>query len=294
MKKLITLLIALAMILGLTGCGDSSKHEGEAKTPSGSSSQKGRDYQDVINDFKEKGFTNIKTETLEDLITGWVTKDGEVESVSVGGDKDYSPDVWCHNDVEVVITYHTFPKEDIDNKSQETDKTSLDIKPPYDNDSVEGLNYVDVVNAFKNAGFTNVSIEKRFEAEFWGYESDKVADIYINGSGTFKTNDTYSSDSEVRIDYYVISEPNQKSDIELTNFYARKAFEEYGAYQFPYGFKCHWIVDLIDEEQSSDGSWYFKVGVTIKNQYGTEAEAIATGTVSGTDNDCSVASFDIS
>jgi hypothetical protein len=49
---------------------------------------------------------------LEDLITGWLTNDGEVESVSVDGDKDYSPDVWYSNNVKVVITYHTFPSDD--------------------------------------------------------------------------------------------------------------------------------------------------------------------------------------
>jgi hypothetical protein len=110
MKKIF--LAFITSIIILVGCnGNSNEHDGEAKTPSGSDVQKGRDYQDVVNDFKEEGFNNIKTEKLEDLITGWITKDGEVESVSVDGDKDYSPDVWYSNDVEVVITYHTFPEE---------------------------------------------------------------------------------------------------------------------------------------------------------------------------------------
>lgn len=130
MKKIISIFIA-CIIITLVGCaGDSNGHEGEAKTPSGSSIQKGRDYQEVVNEFKEKGFKNIKTEKLEDLITGWLTKDGEVESVSVDGDKDYSPDVWQSNDVEVVITYHTFPEEEksgtesADENSSETDDQS--------------------------------------------------------------------------------------------------------------------------------------------------------------------------
>ena len=112
MKKIISIFIA-CIIITLVSCdGDSNEHEGEAKTPSGSSIQKGRDYQEVVNDFKEKGFKNIKTEKLEDLITGWLTKDGEVESVSVDGDIDYSPDDWYSNNVKVVITYHTFSSDD--------------------------------------------------------------------------------------------------------------------------------------------------------------------------------------
>jgi hypothetical protein len=112
MKKIISIFIA-CIIITLVGCaGDSKRHEGEAKTPSGSSVQKGRDYQEVVNDFKEKGFKNIRTEKLEDLVTGWLTKDGEVESVSVDGDRDYSPDDWYSENVEVVINYHTFPADD--------------------------------------------------------------------------------------------------------------------------------------------------------------------------------------
>lgn len=104
-------MLVLIMIFTLGACGDSESHEGQAKTPSASSAQKGRNYQDVIKDFESKGFTNIQVEPIDDLVTGWMTKDGEVEEVSVDGDKDYSPDRWYPNDVEVIITYHTFPEE---------------------------------------------------------------------------------------------------------------------------------------------------------------------------------------
>lgn len=84
----------------------------QAKTPSGSSVQKGRDYQDVIEDFEEHGFTNIQTEEIDDLITGWLTKEGEVEDVAINGDTDYSADKWVPADSEVLIRYHVFPKDE--------------------------------------------------------------------------------------------------------------------------------------------------------------------------------------
>lgn len=113
MKRIVCLIIACILVIALAGCGgDPSRHEGEAKTPSGSTVQKGKDYKEVIKDFEESGFKNIKTEKIEDLILGWLTKDGEVESVSVDGNEDYSPNVWYPNDVEVLITYHTFPEKD--------------------------------------------------------------------------------------------------------------------------------------------------------------------------------------
>lgn len=53
-KKLI---IIAFIIITLVGCvGDSEGHEGEAKTPSGSSFHEGREYKEVVDDFKEKGF----------------------------------------------------------------------------------------------------------------------------------------------------------------------------------------------------------------------------------------------
>ncbi|AGX06471.1 MULTISPECIES: DUF4839 domain-containing protein [Bacillus] len=125
MKIIISIFLSF-IIITLMGCAGNS-HEGEAKTPSGSSIQKGSDYQAVVNVFKEQGFKNIKIKKLEDLITGWLTKDGEVESVSVDGDKEYSPDVWYSNDVEVVITYHTFPeREKKDTESAEEKKKNTE------------------------------------------------------------------------------------------------------------------------------------------------------------------------
>jgi hypothetical protein len=123
MNKMVGFLLTCIMVMTLVGCGgNSNEHEGEAKTPSGSSIQKGSDYKEVVEVFNSKGFNNIKTEKLEDLITGWLTKDGEVESVSVDGDEDYSPGVWYSNDVEVIITYHTFSSD-----YKKTDSSSSNI-----------------------------------------------------------------------------------------------------------------------------------------------------------------------
>lgn len=117
MKKLLSLCMVLLMIFTITGCS-SEGHDGEAKTPSGSSIQKGRNYQDVYKQFEEKGFTNIRFEVIDDLMTGWLTKDGEVESVSVDGDVEYSADKWYPANIEVIITYHTFPDKESGNPSE--------------------------------------------------------------------------------------------------------------------------------------------------------------------------------
>lgn len=69
---------------------------------------------------------------------------------------------------------------------------------------------------------------------------------------------------------------------DLDKYAARTAFERHGKSVYPYGFECHWILDLRSESQASDGSWWFKVGATITNEYGTKRDTIAEGIVGGT------------
>lgn len=112
-KKTILLIgaavLAVIFILGgsLSSGGDKEpSHEGEAQIPS--ESMKFKNYEDVEEIFKQSGFTNIKLEKIEDLIIGWLTKDGEVEEVSVAGKVDYTVGEWVPVDTKVVIRYHTF------------------------------------------------------------------------------------------------------------------------------------------------------------------------------------------
>ena len=196
MKRIASVLIACVLAITLVGCGG-NKHEGEAKTPSGSSIQKGREYQDVINDFEGKGFTNIKTEVLDDLVTGWLVKDGEVESVSVDGDGDYSPDVWYPNDVGVIITYHTFPKKDNSDTDSTNEGSSESVEQPIDEPSEESNqktedeiltveNNEDLAMLFTNG--EDVDLCKEFVAKYTGRTIEFDGNIaYMTPHGDYKT-----------------------------------------------------------------------------------------------------------
>lgn len=123
MKRFMCILIAIICCITVVAC-DSSDHKGEAKTPSGSSAMNGRDYKSVVESFEENGFTNIKLEKIEDLVTGLLTKEGEVEDVSVGGDFDYSPDKWVRADTQVIIRYHAFPKKESEQTQKKSEKNT--------------------------------------------------------------------------------------------------------------------------------------------------------------------------
>jgi len=125
-RRYVSILLALFICIAITSCSSTNDHIGEVKTPSKSSEQEGRNYLDVIEDFEEHGFTNIDTEAIDDLILGWLTKDGEVEKVTVGGDEDYASDKWVDADTEVIIYYHTFPQT----SNAEDKESSLSDTPP--------------------------------------------------------------------------------------------------------------------------------------------------------------------
>lgn len=79
-------------------------------SPLTSKEAKGMNYLDVIDEFEKAGFVNVITDVKYDIVTGWLTDDGEVKSVSINGDKKIDSDDEYRLDAKVVITYHTWKK----------------------------------------------------------------------------------------------------------------------------------------------------------------------------------------
>ena len=80
----------------------------EIKLPCSVSDLKGEHYADVVQELENMGFSNIETATKNDLVTGWITKDGEVYKVSINGDTDFDEGDIFPEDAKIVVTYHTF------------------------------------------------------------------------------------------------------------------------------------------------------------------------------------------
>ncbi|MEE8886895.1 MAG: hypothetical protein SOI56_10120 [Eubacteriales bacterium] len=69
-------------------------------------------YLEAEKDLKAAGFSNIELMKDEDLITGFITHDGDVESVSIAGDSDFVSGDWFSKNAAVRITYHTFKDDE--------------------------------------------------------------------------------------------------------------------------------------------------------------------------------------
>ena len=105
-------------------------------------------------------------------------------------------------------------------------------------------------------------------------------------SSTIKSIKNITSDAKE-----LFSDSDSKYDISKGK--AKNAFEDYGAEEYPNGFKCHWILKSHKTEQRSDGSWFFKVGVTIKDDDGEKEDLTAEGIVYGSNKSPQVKGFKV-
>ncbi|MDM5224991.1 hypothetical protein QUF73_02090 [Cytobacillus sp. NJ13] len=69
-------------------------------------------YEDVVKSFEDVGYTNITVNVDYDIITGWLTDEGEVELVTVDGEKKFNSYDEFRLDAEVKITYHDLRKNE--------------------------------------------------------------------------------------------------------------------------------------------------------------------------------------
>lgn len=126
MRKLITSLLAMVLVMSMASCGSGDTKVKKIRVPASSTELKGEDYQDVMTLFQIAGFTNIELKVLDDLVTGWLTKDGEVEKVSINGVTSFNVISKYPSDAKIVITYHSFPSTDTEDlpETTETPETS--------------------------------------------------------------------------------------------------------------------------------------------------------------------------
>lgn len=105
------LILLLSIFLSEVFTSTKNSDNNETSAPIASTELTSQNYKTVVQQFEDAGFTNIKTTKIEDLITGWLIEDGEIEKVTIDGKEDFKDGDFFSNDVRVDIAYHTFPPE---------------------------------------------------------------------------------------------------------------------------------------------------------------------------------------
>ncbi len=110
---LIGLLLFISLVF--TGIGlwyerEEAPGEGEIAIPMSAKAYHGENYKEVVHELEAMGFENIETVPKEDLVTGWITKEGEVARISIAGDSKFEEGEIFSKEADVIVTYHTFKK----------------------------------------------------------------------------------------------------------------------------------------------------------------------------------------
>jgi len=122
-KPLLAVLGAIVILIVIGSLSYTAPdHTGEMQLTDSSDNYKGKNYKAVMDALQTAGFTDVKTDVLDDLVTGWVTGDGSIEQVAINGDTDFTSNEWFPKDAKIIITYHTFPSTETE-KVPETTET---------------------------------------------------------------------------------------------------------------------------------------------------------------------------
>lgn len=104
------LVVAFIIIIAIGINSESKDSAGKISVGVSSSELAGKNYEEVVSTLQKAGFTSIETEVLDDLITGWLKEDGEVEEVKIDGKTSFSSDSKFDDDAKIIVVYHTFPE----------------------------------------------------------------------------------------------------------------------------------------------------------------------------------------
>lgn len=79
----------------------------EVTIPYSAKSLRKQNFLDVYNQLQELGFTRIHKYPKKDIVLGWLSKEGEVEEVTIAGNSRFKENSTYKFDVEITIRYHT-------------------------------------------------------------------------------------------------------------------------------------------------------------------------------------------
>ena len=209
-QTLAILLLILVLFPMLGGNDSKPDSNGRILLPSIIRNYKDENFEDAVHELKDDGFTNVSTVALGDLILGWLNKEGEIASVKVGGVTKFESSGRYATDVEIVIEYHSFPK---DKNGQTTSKTYVYTGQQYE-----------IVDSYK----TGIGL-----TQYWVYTStfdysteeykQKIKEIITDLVRTSKTTDIIV---EIVTDKEIVYFESDNTIAEYMNKYGMKYFTD--------------------------------------------------------------------
>ncbi|TYC85625.1 hypothetical protein FXB42_07005 [Acetobacterium wieringae] len=118
-RKIIILGISLFVIIIILTVGviteriadKNAENNGLISIPFSSLDLEKENYAKIVKQLEDAGFVNVVTLKIEDLSLGIITKDGEVESLTIDGEDNFSNGDRFDKNAKITVSYHTFPEK---------------------------------------------------------------------------------------------------------------------------------------------------------------------------------------
>lgn len=208
------------------------------------------------------------------------------------------------DDMDIIVDVHTSEmfglSADLNEIKYKTYLRDNEVRMTKPMSSYIGMNYDDAYQDLSSIGLNDISYDVEYDLS--GADNPDryiVTNITIGDYDSLATGDVIDRNTSVKLIYHLAEEDKPQWLIELEetqaeqkriqeikdslpDYVAKRAFQNYGDYSYPYGFKCHWILENYEMTQYDDGSWFLKVGVTITNAFGAKVDAIAEAYIDNT------------
>lgn len=181
MKKILAVCFALVVAISLISC-DSSKNS-TIRAPANADDLNGKNYEVVVTEFQNAGFTNVETITIEDLPLTRTATDGIVEVISINDLDSFTTDDEFSPDAKVLITYHTVKK----------------VSTPISSEHIQDKALSELNQLFVDAGFTDISMNELYDLDPDSVDSEYQNEVSINGSSVFTEGDNFPCDAKISI-----------------------------------------------------------------------------------------------
>ncbi len=231
-KKCISLFGCVLAVFLLVGCGN-------IRPSKGASEYIGSNYQDVIAELQNDGFTVFENTEVVDLTSKDSMPDGYIEVISIDGQSGFTSETKFSKDACVAIKYHIIKK----------------LASPIDADQILSSDVEDIVAAFESEGFSDVSKEELYDLDPDEVEDDHINEVMISGKHVVNTTDVFPFDADVKV---VCHYPYKKYDVKISVEFERNIL--FSKYSVDVTFDGQ-NVTTLDHAQDWESQYRLKKGV---------------------------------
>lgn len=147
----------------------------------------GSDYGEIVEKLEEAGFTNVHVEPEYDLKIENIEDEGRISEIEINGDNEFDDSSQYPYDARIDIIFHALKN----------------IEVPVSARTAQEMNYAELEAMLKDAGFVNISIERKYDLiTGWITKDGTVDEITIEGDADFSENAAYRPNAEIIIVYH--------------------------------------------------------------------------------------------